>query len=90
MPRRLYEHVPKVMVPMFWFTQRAALTEELANQARMAILAPSLGVYVAYGMASFGAILLLVGAVLQCTNSWGGTQSTQFHNAGDDDDELRQ
>lgn len=77
-------------MPMFWFTQRAELTEEFAAQAKMAILAPSLGVYVAYGLASFGVILLLVGAVLQFTNSWGGNQRTEFHNEEDIDDELRQ
>lgn len=34
-PNRLYEKVPKIMVPMLWFTQRATLTTELAKQAKV-------------------------------------------------------
>lgn len=32
---RMFENVPKLMVPMLWFTQRATLTPELANQAKV-------------------------------------------------------
>lgn len=72
---------------MFWFTQRAALTEELAATARMAILAPDLGLYVAYGVAALGAILLLVGIVLTLTKSW--SRREQFVNEDSNDDELQ-
>lgn len=32
---RLFNGIPKVMVPMMWFRQTIELTEELANQAKV-------------------------------------------------------
>lgn len=31
----MYEKLPNMMIPMMWFTQRATLTPELANQAKV-------------------------------------------------------
>ena len=35
---KYYENVPKMMVPMIWFIQRAALTPDLAEQAKVILL----------------------------------------------------
>lgn len=77
------------MVPMMWFTQRAAITEDLAGQVRTLVIAPGLGVYVAYGVGALGVILLLVSVVLTATNSWGEPGMVSFTNEDDNDDELR-
>lgn len=53
----MFEKVPKLMVPMMWFTQRATLTPELANQAKMALMLPGLGVYIAIFFGTIGIIL---------------------------------
>lgn len=42
---RMYKDVPKIMVPMFWFTQRAQLNEELAAQARVRLLKKNFFLY---------------------------------------------
>lgn len=57
----------------------------------MAIAAPTLGIYTAYGFATLGIIVLLIGAVLTLTKSWGAAamQHTEFRNEDADDDELR-
>ncbi|XP_058819875.1 protein croquemort-like [Topomyia yanbarensis] len=57
---KMYEKVPKIMVPMLWFTQRATLTQELANQAKMALVLPELGIYIAI---FFGAVGVLLGGI---------------------------
>ncbi|XP_055540738.1 protein croquemort-like [Wyeomyia smithii] len=54
---KLYEEVPELMVPMLWFTQRATLTTELANQAKMALMLPKLGIYVAIFFGTTGILL---------------------------------
>ncbi|XP_055540735.1 protein croquemort-like [Wyeomyia smithii] len=54
---KLYEKVPELMVPMLWFTQRATLTTELANQAKMALMLPKLGIYVAIFFGTTGILL---------------------------------
>uniref|UniRef100_A0A182QLD0 Scavenger receptor class B n=1 Tax=Anopheles farauti TaxID=69004 RepID=A0A182QLD0_9DIPT len=56
----LYENVPDVMIPMIWFRQRATLTQELAEQAKLALALPSLGTYVAIFFASIGIIMSAV------------------------------
>lgn len=54
----MYEKVPRLMVPMLWFTQRATLTTELANQAKLALMLPGLGIYVAIFFGTIGTILI--------------------------------
>lgn len=54
----------------------------------MALLAPSIGLYVAYGFASLGVILLVVGLVLTFSKSWNNPH-TQFLNESEQDDELQ-
>lgn len=57
-PWTTINNVPEVMVPMFWFRQTASLSEELAKSARLAVLLPDLGVYMAYGLGSIGVVIL--------------------------------
>lgn len=51
-------NVTETMIPMFWFSQRASLSEELAKQARLAVMLPDIGVWIAYGLGSVGVLLL--------------------------------
>lgn len=55
------KEVPEVMMPMFWFRQVAELTPELASQAKIAVMLPDIGVWVAYGFAGIGGVLALLG-----------------------------
>uniref|UniRef100_A0AAG5DQF4 Scavenger receptor class B n=1 Tax=Anopheles atroparvus TaxID=41427 RepID=A0AAG5DQF4_ANOAO len=55
-----FKNVPDLMVPMLWFRQRATLSQELAEQAKLALALPSLGIYVAI---FFGSIGFFMGAV---------------------------
>ncbi|KAJ6649883.1 Protein croquemort [Pseudolycoriella hygida] len=79
----IYENLPEIMVPMFWFSQNVALDEKLAEQARLAVNLPSYGVYAAYGIAGLGAILLIVGIILSLTNSWNRRE--RFQNESDNE-----
>lgn len=60
----IYKEVPNVMVPLFWFRQYAKLTPDLADEAKLAILLPHIGVYVAYGLAGLGLIIVLAGVLV--------------------------
>lgn len=53
--------VPEVMMPMFWFRQVAELTPELASEARIAVMIPDIGIWIAYGFAGIGVVLFLLG-----------------------------
>lgn len=51
--------VPEIFVPMLWFKQRAELTEDLAKQARLAVMLPSFGVLIGYGLLGTGVLMAL-------------------------------
>ncbi|XP_052868749.1 protein croquemort-like [Anopheles cruzii] len=53
----MYKNAPDVMVPMLWFRQRATLTQKLAEQAKLALALPTLGIYVAFFFGSIGVIM---------------------------------
>lgn len=55
-----FENVPDLMVPMLWFRQRATLTQELAEQAKLALALPSLGIYVATFFGSVGVFMAAI------------------------------
>ncbi|XP_055598706.1 protein croquemort-like [Uranotaenia lowii] len=55
---KMYEKVPPLMVPMLWFTQRATLTPELADQAKLALMLPGLGIYIAIFFGTIGIIMV--------------------------------
>lgn len=50
--------VPEVMMPMLWFRQVAEITPELADQARLAVMLPKIGLWLAYSLAGVGLILV--------------------------------
>lgn len=54
-------NVPEIMLPMFWFRQAAELTPELASQAKIAVMLPDIGVWIAYGLAGVGGLFLILG-----------------------------
>jgi scavenger receptor class B protein 1 len=54
-----FKDVPQLFAPILWFKQRAELTEELASQAKIAIMLPSLGTYVAYGLLGLGVLIAI-------------------------------
>lgn len=43
-----------------WFKQYAVLSEDLAKQAKMLLILPSIGQYTGYTIVALGSILLLV------------------------------
>lgn len=54
-----FRDVPTMMVPMLWFTQRAELTKELADQARIAVNLPSIGVWICYALLGVGGFIAI-------------------------------
>lgn len=72
-------NVPEVMMPMFWFKQVAKLTPELADQAKIAVMLPDIGLWIAFALAGVGGLIVFLG-VYCCVYRWR-RQSTE-------DDEL--
>lgn len=57
---RTFKNVPEIMMPMFWFRQTASLTQDLASQAKFAVLLPNFGVWFAYGLAGLGGLGFII------------------------------
>ncbi|XP_053673751.1 protein croquemort-like [Anopheles nili] len=56
----LLKGIPEVMLPVLWFRQTASLTDELADDIKLILMLPDIGVYVAYALGAIG----IVGMVL--------------------------
>lgn len=72
-------NVPETMMPMFWFRQAAELPEDLAAQAKIAVLLPAVGVWFAYGLAGIGGLLIILS--IYCFGF-------RWRQSNDDDEQL--
>ncbi|XP_067624979.1 protein croquemort [Eurosta solidaginis] len=77
----IYRGVPKFLMPMFWFNQRAELDEKIASRTKLAINLGDYGNYIAISLITIGGILLIVGILLTVTKRWKPTPN-------DDEDML--
>ncbi|KAG5674505.1 hypothetical protein PVAND_004467 [Polypedilum vanderplanki] len=68
-----FRDVPQLFAPVLWFRQKAELTEELANQAKVATNLPSIGSWIAYGLFGLG-ILIAISSVLCYIFNWKRTE----------------
>lgn len=57
----LYKHVPTTFIPMFWFSQVADITEDLAKQAGVMNVVREAGVWGSYAVSAVGLLLLVIG-----------------------------
>lgn len=61
--------VAEAMIPMFWLRQSASLSEELASQAKLAVMLPDIGSWIAYGFIGISVILFSV-LIYCCVFRW--------------------
>lgn len=63
----LLKDIPEVMLPVLWFRQTASITEELADDIKLVLLLPDIGVYVAYGIGAIGIVGLAMALYFSIT-----------------------
>jgi hypothetical protein len=56
------------MIPMFWFSQVADITPDLAGKAKTMAIVKEAGMWTSYVMAAIGSLLLLIGITLAVRN----------------------
>ncbi|XP_017481187.1 PREDICTED: protein croquemort [Rhagoletis zephyria] len=66
----IYRGVPKFLMPMFWFDQRAELDTKLASRTKLVLNLGGYGFYTGVGLAVIGAVFYIVGVVLTITKRW--------------------
>lgn len=77
---RLLENVKDIFIPVLWFNQHAIISEDLANQAKLLIMLPTVGEGVGYGFIGIACILVLVGAFLVVRQRMKGSEEEQLLN----------
>jgi len=75
---KLFRDVPKVMVPMLWFTQSAELTPDLADMAKLLIKLPTIGLATFFGLAGIGGLLIVCGIVITLRKGWEGEEGDKL------------
>ena len=68
-------------MPMFWFQQKADITEELAKSAYWAAKATDIATYTVFIVGGLAVLVMVFGVYLSMTNNW-------TRNRPDDVDEL--
>ncbi|XP_030384834.1 protein croquemort [Scaptodrosophila lebanonensis] len=66
----IYRDVPKVLMPMFWFNQKAILSQDLARKAKLAINLGNYGLYFGIACIVLGCSFFVTGLVLTLTKRW--------------------
>ncbi|XP_058057109.1 protein croquemort-like [Anopheles bellator] len=63
----LLNDIPPVMLPVLWFRQTAGLTEDLADDIKLLLLLPDIGLYVACAIGALGIIGLVLAIYFSAT-----------------------
>lgn len=74
---KMYEKVPTVVMPMFFFRQTAELSPELGSQVKILLNLSRIGHYTFYGMAAIGALILGIATVITIRGNWSGDDDTE-------------
>lgn len=62
---------------MMWFRQLAGVDEALAKDAKLALNIKSIGLYVFYGIAGLGVIIIIIGVLLQMCHFWNNNKDNE-------------
>lgn len=72
----MFENLPKrIYFPVFWFDQKAVLSEELSSLAKLVQILPDVGMGVFFGLAGIGALMVFIGIMLTVRNGWKGSDT---------------
>ncbi|XP_047119615.1 protein croquemort-like [Schistocerca piceifrons] len=80
---KMFENLPRrIYFPVFWFNQKAVLSDELSTLAKLVQIAPDVGMGVFFGLAGIGALMLFIGIMLTVRHGWKGsdTQGLIYEN----------
>ncbi|XP_026289526.1 protein croquemort isoform X2 [Frankliniella occidentalis] len=72
----MYEKVPKVLMPMFYFRQTAELTPDLGSQVKLLLNLSRIGTITFYGLAGIGGLLLAIATFITIRGHWGEDDDT--------------
>ncbi|KAJ8922773.1 hypothetical protein NQ315_007808 [Exocentrus adspersus] len=73
-------NITSTMMPSFWFKQTADLSEDLAAQAKVLLVAPVVGTNTGYGFIGIGALLIVVGVFITYRRGWKQSEEEELLN----------
>ncbi|KAJ1519336.1 hypothetical protein ONE63_004634 [Megalurothrips usitatus] len=74
---KMYEKVPRVVMPMFFFRQTAELPPDLGSQVKLLLNLSRIGTYTLYGFAGIGALILGIAVLITVRGHWGEDDDTE-------------
>ncbi|XP_072385233.1 protein croquemort isoform X2 [Diabrotica undecimpunctata] len=70
---KILENVKSTVMPMFWFSQQADLTSDLADSVKGVLLLAPIGAYTGYGLLGIGVLITIIGLVITYRKGWHDT-----------------
>jgi scavenger receptor class B protein 1 len=77
---KLLENVKEYFIPAMWFKQYVTLSKDLANQAKLLIILPSIGKYTGWGLIGLGCLLGFIFIFITTKNFWKGREEERLLN----------
>lgn len=68
------------LMPIFWFSQTAELTNDLADTVKMVLILPSAGQYTGYGLLGLGLLLGAIGIFITYRLGWQDSEEEHLLN----------
>lgn len=65
----LYQLHPTVFIPAMWFEQKFTMSEEMAEQIKLALSVPSIGQMAGIEIFCFGLILVIISSIIKCISN---------------------
>ncbi|GLH03574.1 Protein croquemort [Gryllus bimaculatus] len=82
----MYEKINgRKWVPMVWFNQRVALTEDLAPLVGLIVMAPQLGAGIFFGLAAVGTLMMVAELMLRLRPAWRDPEENEPLLSAEDD-----
>lgn len=80
----LFQDVPRIFMPAFWFEQKFVMDEEMAKQIKIAVQIPWYGRVAGFAMMGMGIVLVLISSFIAFTQSKRDASRQQMEiNLGD-------
>lgn len=77
---RLVSKMNTTLMPIFWFSQTAELTNDLADTVKMVLILPSAGQYTGYGLLGLGLLLGAIGIFITYRLGWQDSEEEHLLN----------
>ncbi|KAJ8898067.1 hypothetical protein PR048_003427 [Dryococelus australis] len=74
----MFKNLPRIFIPVMWFTQKADIDDNLASVGKLAISATAIGWGMLFGFAAIGLLIIVIGLVVTVRHGWDSNDTKEL------------